>query len=135
MNHQLYQENKPFQFSTGVSSGPGRDWEWREVYEGEGVPAPNINWCQMRQTIAQIARAEETRWTQPNGNKFGNMPQAANFGIVLAHRAWFHYRRCGLRPPPSSAMMPELGVPHSSALVCILLVFARFMDLSLGKGI
>gem|GEM_PF-5776878 len=29
-----------------------------------------INWCQMRQTIAATARAEEARWTAPNGNKY-----------------------------------------------------------------
>jgi hypothetical protein len=29
-----------------------------------------VDWCQMRQTIARIARAEERRWTQPDGTKF-----------------------------------------------------------------
>jgi hypothetical protein len=37
-----------------------------------GAPLSQIappNWCQMRQTIAATARAEEARWTRPNGTK------------------------------------------------------------------
>lgn len=39
---------------------------FREPF-GQVVP---VNWCQMRQTIAATARAEEVRWTRPNGTKF-----------------------------------------------------------------
>ncbi len=40
------------------------DWGTREQ-----AAAP-IDWCLMRQTIAATARAEEVRWTRPNGTKF-----------------------------------------------------------------
>ena len=33
-------------------------------------PAPAINWCQMRQTIAATARTELARWRAPNGQQF-----------------------------------------------------------------
>jgi hypothetical protein len=34
-----------------------------------GQAAAQVNWCQVRQTIAATARAEEARWTAPNGRK------------------------------------------------------------------
>lgn len=70
MNQQFYPENQPFPFSTEFNTRPSEEWEWREEQESENAPVANINWCQMRQTIAQTARAEEARWTQPDGSKF-----------------------------------------------------------------
>ena len=48
------------------------EWEWGEEkeQENENRPVADIDWCQMRQTIARIARAEERRWTRPDGSKF-----------------------------------------------------------------
>lgn len=43
------------------------DTEWDE---NENRPVADIDWCQMRQTIARIARAEERRWTRPDSSKF-----------------------------------------------------------------
>jgi hypothetical protein len=37
--------------------------------ESENRPAADIDWCQMRQNIARIARAEERQWTRPDGSK------------------------------------------------------------------
>ncbi|HSU14311.1 DUF2272 domain-containing protein [Longimicrobium sp.] len=37
---------------------------------GEGMQAPApVDWCAMRTTIANVALAEERRWTRPNGTK------------------------------------------------------------------
>lgn len=37
---------------------------------GDALQAPPpVDWCQMRQTIATNARAEDARWTRPNGSK------------------------------------------------------------------
>jgi hypothetical protein len=40
----------------------------RIVGDGLQAPAP-VDWCAMRQTIATAARAEDARWTRPNGTK------------------------------------------------------------------
>jgi hypothetical protein len=65
-------------------------WHWeynpigfKERFEGprtgsamalQNVP---IDWCQMRQTIANAARTEEARWTRPNGSKLLENEDAA----------------------------------------------------------
>jgi hypothetical protein len=61
----------------GQSPGAGAaefDFEWgwgkEKGPEGEANPIAAIDWCQMRQNIARIARAEERRWTRPDGSKF-----------------------------------------------------------------
>lgn len=45
-------------------------------YQASEVSTNQINWCQMRQTIAATARAEEARWTASNDVKYqeGNHP-------------------------------------------------------------
>jgi hypothetical protein len=35
-----------------------------------GEEVADIDWCQMRQTIARTAQAEERRWTRPDGSKY-----------------------------------------------------------------
>lgn len=66
MNPQLYVQSQQVPFSTEFNSGLRQEW----VQESENAPVAGIDWCQMRQTIATVARAEESRWTKPNGNKF-----------------------------------------------------------------
>ncbi len=60
---------------TAAAASPREVPESYEAELGEAqITAPlmrlEINWCQMRQTIATIARAENTRWTRPDGTKF-----------------------------------------------------------------
>jgi hypothetical protein len=45
--------------------------------------AGKINWCQMRQTIAATARAEEARWTRPNRNRAKILENNPNMLPVL----------------------------------------------------
>jgi murein DD-endopeptidase MepM/ murein hydrolase activator NlpD/LAS superfamily LD-carboxypeptidase LdcB len=53
-------------------------WEYRPTISSGASLNPaietdnvaDIDWCQMWQTIARIARAEEQRWTRPDGTKF-----------------------------------------------------------------
>jgi len=48
-------------------------------YQASELSTDQINWCQMRQTIAATARAEEARWTAGNGAKYqeSNHPDRA----------------------------------------------------------
>lgn len=64
-------------FAENISISEPWHWEYRPTISSgtslnpavETDDVADINWCQMRQTIASSARAEEQRWTDPNGNK------------------------------------------------------------------
>ena len=48
---------------------PPMEWIGEQVAPTRPAPAGRVNWCQIRQAIAATARAEDARWTRPNGTK------------------------------------------------------------------
>jgi GH25 family lysozyme M1 (1,4-beta-N-acetylmuramidase) len=68
--------------------GAREEWSPARIHglsgSGSEEQQAQINWCQMRQIIAAIARAEEARWTGPNGVKLlENDP--AQFPILMQY--------------------------------------------------
>ncbi|HEY8224574.1 MAG TPA: DUF2272 domain-containing protein [Pyrinomonadaceae bacterium] len=81
-------------------------------------PAPQINWCQMRQNIANVARAEEQNWTAPNGQKLleshpGRLQALTNYWAAVP-----------VSNPAASAVQSAVDNPNfpwSAAFICFVM--------------
>lgn len=106
-----------------------RDTE--EVYNDDYFPTPDtsvwqsgeqavnqINWCQMRQTIAATARAEERRWTAPNGTKYQESNHPDRMQILTSY--WLSVPGFGTQAAAAARATQSVHnqIAWSAAFIC-----------------
>ncbi len=81
-----------------------------------------INWCQVRQTIARIARHEERQWTRPNGTKIVESDPAMlqTLASYWATVPGFQTPQQALNAARQSAAN-QVDFPWSAAFICFVM--------------